>query len=67
MRANPRETQVRQRPEALLPWAKPLVCIECRRAWTYASKRWRLLLTDDDPREAVPYCQHCFEREFGPG
>ena len=42
-----------------------LVCIECGGAWLDASERWRLYLTDDEPREAVAYCEHCASREFG--
>jgi len=41
-------------------------CIECLRAWTIPSERWRLLLTDDPTPEAVPYCPECAAREFGP-
>jgi hypothetical protein len=42
-----------------------LVCIECRRPWLVPAERWRLKLTDDEPREAVPYCNDCARREFG--
>ena len=45
--------------------ARPLACIECRRQWIVASERWRLKVTDDEPRESVPYCPDCATREFG--
>jgi hypothetical protein len=45
--------------------ARPLACIECRRQWDVPSERWRLKVTDEEPREAVPYCPDCATREFG--
>lgn len=45
--------------------ARDFACIECRRPWLVASERWRLLMTDDDPPEAVAYCPECGRREFG--
>ena len=42
-----------------------LSCSECRVGWADRSERWRIYLTDDDPPEAVVYCQRCAEREFG--
>lgn len=41
-----------------------LECIECGRLWRDRSERWRMYVTDDDPPEAVPYCQACAAREF---
>lgn len=43
-----------------------LTCVECKAVWIDASERWRIYVTDDDPREAVVYCQWCALREFGP-
>lgn len=43
-----------------------LSCIECRRPWLDGAERWRLKVTDDEPRETVPYCPGCAAREFGP-
>ncbi len=43
-----------------------LTCIECESPWVEASERWRMYLSDDDPREAVLYCHLCARREFGP-
>jgi hypothetical protein len=51
--------------ETLNAVAKPLTCIECSRPWFVASERWRLKVTDEEPREAVPYCPDCATREFG--
>jgi hypothetical protein len=45
--------------------AHELACIECGRLWFVASERWRLLVTEDDPPEAVAYCPDCAQREFG--
>jgi hypothetical protein len=45
--------------------ARTLTCIECCRPWFVASERWRLKLTDEEPRESVPYCPNCATREFG--
>jgi hypothetical protein len=42
-----------------------LACIECRRPWLRGNERWRLKVTDDSPRETVPYCSECAAREFG--
>jgi hypothetical protein len=47
------------------PLVAEIVCIECDRQWIDASERWRILVSDDDPPEAVAYCQSCAEREFG--
>lgn len=44
--------------------AAPLVCIECQRVWRDMTERWRIYITDDDPPEAVPYCDVCAAREF---
>ena len=44
--------------------AQPLVCIECHRAWTSPSERWRLYVTDNAEAELVPYCSACASREF---
>jgi hypothetical protein len=46
--------------------AAPIACIECRRAWTSRGERWRLkvLLFEEEPAEAVPYCPECHAREF---
>jgi hypothetical protein len=41
-----------------------LVCIECRRIWRDEGERWRMYLTEDNPPEAVPYCNVCAAREF---
>ena len=43
---------------------RPLVCIECRRVWRDTNERWRIYITDEDPPEAVPYCNVCASREF---
>ena len=43
-----------------------LTCIECRRTWLKLDERWRVYLTDDDPREVVAYCPRCAGREFDP-
>jgi Zn-finger nucleic acid-binding protein len=43
-----------------------LTCIECRAVWLDGSERWRIYLTEDEPREAVVYCRRCAQREFGP-
>ena len=40
-------------------------CIGCARPWNVSSERWRVYLTDDDPRETVFYCPHCAVDEFG--
>jgi hypothetical protein len=45
--------------------ATSVVCIECRRVWHDPRERWRMYVTDDDPPEAVPYCDVCAAREFG--
>jgi ribosomal protein L33 len=42
-----------------------LVCEECARVWVTAAERWRLYLTDDNPRQAVPYCPRCAAEQFG--
>jgi hypothetical protein len=52
-------------PDAVVT-ASTLECIECGRPWSHAAERWRMYITDDDPPEAVPYCQRCASREFGP-
>jgi hypothetical protein len=41
-----------------------LTCIECGRPWLVAPERWRLKVTDEEPRETVPYCPDCAHREF---
>jgi hypothetical protein len=51
--------------EPAYPLVAEIVCVECDRQWVDASERWRMLVTDDDPPEAVAYCQGCAEREFG--
>jgi hypothetical protein len=43
-----------------------LACIECRGTWTEPSERWRIYLTEDDPREPILYCADCAAYEFGP-
>lgn len=43
-----------------------LTCVECRRPWLDPSERWRLKVTDEEPRTPVPYCLACATREFGP-
>lgn len=45
--------------------ANEITCIECRRPWHDATERWRIYVTEDEPREAVPYCDVCACREFG--
>jgi hypothetical protein len=57
--------QKRQQHE-LIDVAKVLACIECGRLWRDPSERWRMYVTDDEPPEAVPYCQSCASREFDP-
>jgi hypothetical protein len=44
--------------------ATEITCIECRRLWSVPSERWRVYLTEDEPREPVAYCAECAEREF---
>jgi hypothetical protein len=52
-------------PQKTAVAAPPIRCIECRRPWIAGHERWRLKLLDEEPREAVPYCPDCHEREFG--
>ena len=42
--------------------ARVIECVECCRPWEMPSERWRLYVTDEDPPEAVAYCQACGER-----
>jgi hypothetical protein len=42
-----------------------LTCIECQRPWLIDHERWRLKITDDQPRQMVAYCPECERREFG--
>lgn len=44
--------------------ATRMVCIECARRWLVATERWRLKITDEEPRQTVPYCPECACREF---
>ena len=46
--------------------ARPFACIECHGLWLDPGERWRLKITDERPRETVPYCPQCATREFGP-
>jgi hypothetical protein len=39
-------------------------CIECGRAWIDEGERWRMKVLDEEPRETVPYCPNCAQREF---
>jgi len=55
-----------QNPTNAAVATSPLVCIECFRTWVTESERWRLMLTDDEVPETVPYCPVCATREFGP-
>lgn len=45
-------------------FAARIACIECARRWIVPSERWRLKITDDEPRQTVPYCPDCARREF---
>jgi hypothetical protein len=45
--------------------AQRLHCEECGREWLQAAEHWLMLLTDDDPPQAVTYCPECADREFG--
>ena len=47
------------------PTTQVLECIECCRQWDVPSERWRVYVTEEEPREAVAYCPDCGEREFG--
>lgn len=51
-------------PEQAHPLVKDLVCVECGRDWIGPVERWRIYLTDDDPRQPVTYCPTCAAREF---
>jgi hypothetical protein len=51
-------------PEQKAP-TRLLSCIECGQIWLDPVERWRIYLTDDEPAEAVVYCSHCAEFEFG--
>ena len=43
----------------------PIECVECGRAWTSSTERWRLkVLFEDGLPETVPYCPACHAREF---
>jgi hypothetical protein len=52
------------RDQQLVHAVRPLVCVECLRVWRDRYERWRMYITDDDPPEAVPYCNACASREF---
>jgi hypothetical protein len=45
---------------------KLLSCQECERPWLDPTERWRIYLTDDEPRVPVAYCRECAAREFDP-
>jgi hypothetical protein len=53
-------------PQQALIQVRRLSCVECRRAWTDPSERWRIYLTSDEPPEPVLYCADCAAFEFDP-
>ena len=59
-----RDTMIERLPEQKAP-TRLLSCIECGQIWLDPVERWRIYLTDDEPAEAVVYCSHCAEFEFG--
>jgi hypothetical protein len=40
-------------------------CIECARQWDVPTERWRIYLTDDEPRAPIAYCPDCAAEQFG--
>jgi hypothetical protein len=41
-----------------------LTCQECERSWVDPRERWRMYVTDDEPRVPVAYCHEGAAREF---
>jgi len=42
----------------------PLRCLECGQPWIEAKERWRVYLSNDEPRQTLTYCPDCARREF---
>jgi hypothetical protein len=51
-------------PAARTITTTPLSCLECGQLWIEATERWRIYLSNEEPRQTLTYCPACARREF---